>query len=54
MFVDAGFSIVCCFNGMAGPLKQNQAYLSRYGKNVELAKEMEDLYNVETFPNVEA
>lgn len=33
LFVNAGFNILCCFDGKAGPLKTNHAYLSRYGNN---------------------
>ncbi len=49
LFVNAGFNIVCCFDGKSGPLKTNHAYLSRYGNNQEKQEELKRLYETNSF-----
>jgi len=45
VYVKNGFTVACVFDGTAHQLKQDQAYVSCYGKNEELKLEMEELSN---------
>ena len=49
VYVKAGFTIFCVFDGLPGKLKKDHAYLSRYGKNEEKKTELEELYKVKSF-----
>jgi len=42
VYVKNGFTVACVFDGTAHQLKQDQAYVSCYGKNEELKLEMEE------------
>ena len=53
IYKEHGFTIVCVFDGCAHKLKKEQAYLNRYGKNEELKKELQSLYEVSTFESNE-
>ncbi|GFH57820.1 hypothetical protein CTEN210_14296 [Chaetoceros tenuissimus] len=41
--------LVCVFDGLPGSLKKNHAHLSRYGKNEEKRRELEELYKEDDF-----
>ena len=49
LYVKHGFKVVCVFDGMSGPLKENHAHQGRYGKNKEKRLRLFELYKIESF-----
>jgi len=53
VYVNAGFTIVCVFDGRAHPLKRDHAYISRYAGNEQKEEDLRLLYDKSTFDSVE-